>query len=333
MAKKYVRFNYFEVKLVLGKIALEEDLKSVIQEDVTQNYASADLWDMSGFLDHLMTHKNDFRSSYTLGDEIAELEHDSYSFDSRFNLYGFQVAKLRDTNIPSKKKLGKIKEDIMLDDDEYIGEFVSILYDNLYKVVMVQSNLYGLSIKKIEQYLSELRFRYLEDKGNTEQEPFLVRLTPIIDSSKIDLALGADYYRKINIKASDVSLDASMTEDSLISDMRRTLLRTAGVNIEMQISLGSTEKTRSLDETVVRGALEEFKRISPGKRPRIELTMRENEESEIEVINLLEPRMTDRLSIEIEPRTTIAHEYLFDIMKEKYKHKRREVRKVLGIIE
>ncbi|WP_339286656.1 DUF6731 family protein [Paenibacillus sp. FSL R5-0486] len=330
MARKYVRFNYFEVKLVPAKEAFKKQIAEVEREDIT--FSSADLWDMTEFLNFLDSNKENFDTSVLLGDERGELEPGSIIYTEKYKTYGFQLSKLVDTNIPSKKKIGKIKEEIMLEDDEFIGHFVTIIYDDVHKVVMVQSNLYGLSTIQIEQYLTEMRLKFLDEKGYEDDEILAVRLTPILDHTKLKSALQADYYRKLRIKGSDISLDSALDGDSLISDARRTLFKMQGVNIEITVSLGVAEKTASLDEAAVREVLSEFQNIPADQRPKIELTMKEDEEAPIEVINLIEPRMTDRISVEIEPRKTIGHEFLHGKMLEKYITRRSDIRRVLGIV-
>lgn len=324
MPRKYVRFNYFEVQLV----ATDEALRAEYNDDENIPYY-ADPWDMSGFLDFLMTNVETFRTTVPVGDEYAEIEKDTYSYDERRNIYSFQLSKLRESNIPSKKRFGEIKENILLDQDEYIGEFISFIYDNQYQTAIVQSNLYGLSVKQAESVLTELRFRWLDRLGRTEEIPLVVRLVPIIDRSKVERVINADYYKKIRIKAADVMLDAALEENSLISDARRLLNESSGVTIDLTISLGRSERTASLDEATVRNAIRAFQDLDEDVRPQVELTALENEEAEIETINLIEPRMTDRISIEVEPRQTVAHEYLYHTFIDLYDGRRPDVRRVL----
>ncbi len=323
MARKYVRFNYFEVQLVPADTAV---LAEINEEDIPY---TADPWDMSAFLDYLMVHRETFRTTVAVGDEYAEIEKDTYRYDERRDVYSFQLSKLRESNIPSKKRFGEIKEDILLNQDEYIGEFISFVYDNTYQSAIVQSNLYGLSIKQVEHVLTELRFRFLDSQGRTEKDPLVVKLAPLIDRSKITRVINSDYYKKIRIKGSDVMLDAALDENSLLSEARRLLGESSGVNIELTISLGRSERTASLDEETIRRAINHFQQMEGDSRPQIELTALENEEAEIETINLIEPRMTDRISIEVEPRQTVAHDYLYNTFIELYDLRRPDVRRVL----
>ena len=62
----------------------------------------------------------------------------------------------------------------------------------------------------------------------------------------------------------------------------------------------------------------------------MELTALENEEAQIETVNLLEPRMTDRFSINVAPRTTVGHEFLIDeFVHKSFNNRRVDIRRVM----
>lgn len=325
MARKYVRFNYFEVQLVPADLVVRAELDP---ENNALAY-QADLWDMKDFLDYLMLNAETLRTTVAVGDEYAEIEKDTYIYDERRNLYSFQLSKLRENNIPSKKRFGEIRENIFLQQDEYIGEFISFIYDNELRTAIVQSNLYGLTIAQTENVLTQLRFRYLDSLGNTEDTPLIVKLVPVIDGARVRRLMQADYYKKIKIKCADVMLDAAINNNSLVSDARRLLGEAQGVTAELTISLGRSEKTASLNNEVIRNAIRTFEELGEGNRPNIEITALQNEEAEIETINLIEPRLTDRISIEVRPRQTVAHEYLYNTFLETYDRRRGDVRRVV----
>ncbi|ARF69513.1 hypothetical protein B7C51_19345 [Paenibacillus larvae subsp. pulvifaciens] len=324
MAGKYVRFNYFEVLLVPAAIHVRAEL----EEDFEINAAAT--WRMERFLDYLAANHDKFNTNVNVGNEFSEVEKDSIFYDERRGLHHFQLSKLRETNIPSKKRFGEIKEDILLNQDEYIGEFNSIIYDNKYGALIMQSNFYGLTVKQTEQVLTELRFRYLDEIGENEDDPLIVKLAPIIDKSKIDRVMKADYYKKIRIKGSDVMLDANLGENNLLCEARDMLYEISGVNIDISISLGRAEKTASLNDQVVRDALRQFSNVEDEtRRPQVEITALYNEEAETETINLVEPRMTDRIIVDVEPRQTVGHEYLYQQFVVTYDERRSDVRRVM----
>ncbi|WP_200416623.1 DUF6731 family protein [Virgibacillus salexigens] len=323
MARKYIRFNYFEVNLVPAEDAIRRDLNE--DEDIP---FQANVWDMSEFLDYLMVNRREISTTVDIGTEYSEVEKDSYHYDERRDLYSFQLSKLRETNIPSKKKFGEIKEDILLDQDEYIGEFNSIVFDNTYKALIMQSNLYGLSVAQTEHVLTQLRFKYLDRMGRTEEVPLVVKLNPIIDNSKVQKVIESDYFKKIRLKGSDFMMDAALDDDSLLTDARRLLHQSSGLNIDITISLGRTERTSSLNQEYVQSAIRRFEAIGESK-PKMEVTALYDEEADVETINLIEPRMTVRVSVDVAPRQTVGHEYLYQTFLEIFDTQRYELRRVL----
>ncbi|AHL70855.1 hypothetical protein BW16_05445 [Bacillus pumilus] len=325
MARKYVRFNYFEVQLVPADLVVRAELDP---ENNAVEY-QADLWNMENFLDYLMVNAENFRTTVAVGDEYAEIEKDTYTYDQRRNLYSFQLSKLRENNIPSKKRFGEIKESILLQQDEFIGEFNSFIYDNELKTAIVQSNLYGLTIAQTENVLTQIRFRYLDVLGNTEDTPLIVKLVPIIDGARVGRLIQADYFKKIKIKCADAMLDADLNNNTLVSEARRLLNEASGVTAELTISLGRSEKTASLNTEVIRNTIRAFEQLGEGNRPNIEITALQNEEAETETINLIEPRLTDRISIEVPSRQTVAHEFLYNNFLETYDRRRGDVRRVV----
>ncbi|WP_404452383.1 hypothetical protein LG329_18670 [Virgibacillus necropolis] len=331
MSTKYVRFNYFEPQLVpaedlfRAEIQNEGGVEEVFADDIP-----ADRWEMQQVLDYFMVERA-LDTSVEVGDEFAEIEPESIFYRQNHDYYFFQVTKLRDSNIPAKKRMNRIKEDIRLEQDEYIGEFVSILYDNAYGVVAMQSNLYGVSSKQAEVVLTNLRQMYLYENDIDEEIPLVVRLVPIIDNEQINKAVRSDYYKKVRIKGSDYMMDANVGYgDDLLSEAARLVNRVQGVHFDITFSLGRSEKTASLDEENIRELIERYQMIGEEVKPKVELTSLENEDAQIETVNLLEPRMTDRFTINVAPRTTVGHEHLIDeFVHKSFNNRRPDIRRVM----
>lgn len=329
LMRKNIRFNYFQPKLVPARQVLSEEIKGV-EEELEASEFSADIWDMSALLDYIFAGRAGFDISIQVRSEIADFEPKTYSYSEYEDIYGFQLAKNRDTNIPAKRKLGEIKQEIALEDDEYIGEFNSILYDHRNSVLMIQSNPYGLTIKQIEGYFTLLRLSWIEETtGQEESNPLVVKLTTIIDPTKLDRAIGATYYRRIKIRATDQMLDALNDDTTLLSRIRQTVGRSTGINVELVLSVGRTGRTASLDEADIRMTLKKFRTIDSINRPKIDVAVKNSDEDPVEVINLIEPKMTDTIPVKIKPRQTVGHEYLFEEMKRKYMERRLYIARLL----
>lgn len=116
----------------------------------------------------------------------VEIEPGSLKVEDATDIVTFQISKMRSDLLPAKKKIEQQKKDIRLADDEYIGEFTSVLYDDKKSVFMVQSNMYGLTNSQVEEYLTLLRRRVIEETGNGNIEELACELSVIINPCDID---------------------------------------------------------------------------------------------------------------------------------------------------
>ncbi|MEK3955386.1 DUF6731 family protein [Psychrobacillus sp. FSL K6-1464] len=318
MARKYIRFNYFMVNLT--------------PEGLPGNMAGRNIaapWDMKPMLDYLAVGRNVLNGEVDVGVYIADFERETIINVMGSDFYTFQISKLRDTNIPAKKRVGSPKEDINLNHDEYIGEFVTIMFDPTYNTVGVQSNQYSLNIPQIEVYLTELRRRYKQQVGEQEQVPMKVELNPLIDYSKVDTIQDSEIFRKITVKGSSVEADA-LAQHGTLNEVSELLGRLQGLNFELTVSLGQVAKEETLDNEIIQEIVEGFKNIEDEReRPNIEITSREDLESPIEIVNLLTPRLTNKISVVVENRATIGHQLIHTAYMESYLEQRRKIARVI----
>lgn len=330
MARKYVRFNYLEAQLVPAEIAAQTNYED--PEEIVKKGYKASAWDMTDLLDYVQ--RGDMENTtIDVAGEPVEIEPDSI-LEPSDSIRGFQLTKMRETNVPSKKRIGEVSEEIKLKDDEYIGEFVSILYDNRNCVMMVQSNKFSLTIKQIELYLTELRRRYITLAGLLPDPiQWVVKLVPIVDMKRVENVLKAHNYRKMTIRGSDVMLDASLKENGLMSHATRLLMKSSGVTFNISVSMSKAPKTETLDHAAIRELIEEYKDLPDDQKPIVEISQRKDDTDDIEIINLLEPRIYDFISVVMEPRAPIGFMFLYNLMKEKYVERRAYIAKVLLRIE
>ncbi len=62
----------------------------------------------------------------------------------------------------------------------------------------------------------------------------------------------------------------------------------------------------------------------------VEITRKETENSGTELINLLQPKMTDVISLKVKPRTSVSHEFLATNMKETYDKAKSKIYRIVG---
>jgi hypothetical protein len=260
---------------------------------------------------------------------IAEIE--PKSFISEKDTISFQLTKLRDNFLIAKKKPGEEKMDLVLNDDEYIGEFVSLIFNCKNKTMMLQSNMYGLGITKVERYLTLLRRKYLETLNNEDQiNELRCELRIIVDPNKVDEILKAKYFRKVRIKGSDIMMDSFMNSKSMFSKIRNTIGTSKGLNFDISISLNNTDKTKSIDVEEMKKLLNDYKTFEENSdKPMIEITKKDDDDSNTELINLLEPKLTDVIRFTIYSRQSIGHEFLYNEMIKTYRRRHPLIEKIL----
>lgn len=347
---KNIRFNYFQSFLIVDEEVIKrvekdkryienirakfnkkpsEKLKKQLEDEdeIMEQYNrftsyKATTWNMKDILKYI-NDNNMSSTAINIGDIIVEVEPNSIKGIEE-DIIGFQLTKMRDNMLPAKKKVGQTKEEIMLSDDEYIGDFVSILYDVNLNVLMIQSNNYGLTVKQIQKYLTLLRRRYIEEADmNDLIYELACELRILIDPKKVEEILDAKYYRKIRIKGSDFMLDSLLKDNGedykSFSKIRNYLGEKKGVNFDITVSVNSTKKTESLDLEEVEEIVNDFNKITDiENKPTIEVTKKDTDDSNVEVINLLYPRLNSIINFKILARTSVGNDFLYDKMKDSY---------------
>lgn len=317
MPVKNVRFNYFTINLV----------PDVVPPNMQGRILEAP-WNMQPLLDYLSVIGNPINGVINVGEYLAEFDRHTIIHEARQRVYSFQLGKLRENNIPPKKRLGDPKEDLLLEDDEYIGEFVTIVYDETFHTVAVQSNLYSLNINQVERFFTELRRRHKQLVGQPDQTPLHVELKPIVDTEKINMIGNADIFRKINIRGSNIMADA-MARSGTLGEVSEVLGRASGITFELTISMGTAPKAESLDADLIQEIIEGFNQLEDVEKPKVEIAAREDIESPVEVVNLLTPRLTNIIRLHLENRTGIGHEYIHQEFMEKYPAKRTSIARIV----
>ncbi len=357
---KNIRFNYFEVMLtvddvlfatnenVLQKInslkgkkghekddilALEEGI--IIQQEVFENY-QANKWDMSDMLDYYIKRPKT-KTCFLVDDTKFEIEPGSLSYIKKSGIYSFQITKFRDTNIPAKKKEGQAKVDIYLTDEEYIGEFVSILYDKDNYTIMLQSNNYGASVKQVEKYLTALRRNYLIKIKDTECiKELICELRVIVDQAELKSLKKAKYFKDVRLRGADYMIDALLDEKDFMGKIRRHFGNQYGIEIDINISVNTIKRTDSLNQESIIGLIDNYnKKIENCKSveeiiDKFEIKKKEDDNTNVEIVDLINPRMKSSIKFKMEERKSIDQKSLRDEMLVEYDKKRKTIEILLS---
>jgi hypothetical protein len=235
--------------------------------------------------------------------EQARLENAYWDDELGFSFLHF--VRLRDTNIPSKAKTDSQVEPLELEDDEYIGEEVSALYDENNHVIMLQRNKYSLGPEGIEEYLNLL----------WDNENEMIYLRPICPPNAFSLARRASEYRKINIRFADLK---NVNKQSIAQKFKSPLKKIIssfdeyeGLNAQVIITVGNTKNT-SLNDATINDTLDDIEE-NPGYFSRAEIAKKDDEDARVELIDLFAHKAHDFGTFRMERRESLSH---FAIAKE-----------------
>lgn len=134
---KEVKFYYFKLKYLVDGDPVRLDLSDLL-DGIRGRYG-----------------ENDNRYSYEFDYEHSKLAY-VYSPPEDNGNYQLTFERLRGFNYPVRTKLSGNSEGLGLEEDEFLGEEVTVLYDPQYSIMMIQNNRNSLSYKAIELFLNWL---------------------------------------------------------------------------------------------------------------------------------------------------------------------------------
>jgi hypothetical protein len=287
MSYRKVRFEYYQV----------------VYRKKDDNPADRDrLFDLLVWMNKAMKKSLEGRT-YDYRQEQARLEN-AY-WDDELNFYFLHFVRLRETNIPSTAKADSQVVPMELDDDEFIGEEVSALYDENNHVLMLQRNRYSLGPEGIEEYLNLV----WDDENET------IYLRPICPPNAFELARRSSEYRKISIRFADMN---SEKNERLMNRLKSPLKRIIssfdeykGLNAQVIITVGNT-KNSSLDDQTISDTLDDIEN-NPEFFSKAEIAKRDDEDARVELVDLFAHKAHDFATFRMEKRESLSH---FAIAKE-----------------
>ncbi len=136
--KRIVKFSYYKIKLVSIENGHEKDCD----------------YDLTNWLALVSDNSHMYRN-YDLADTKINFQ-ELYNY-SKEDIYVFRAYKLRDNNVPSKIKEGESAEPIELEDNEYIGEDITVLYDWKNSICMIQQNRMSVGVSRLAEWINKTR--------------------------------------------------------------------------------------------------------------------------------------------------------------------------------
>lgn len=291
--QKKVGFNFFR-PVIINEKGEEKlfDFKDVF-EQIRTEYQKAKVKIKAG-LEPL-----DYKIVYKYYDEPARLSEVNIDID---NEYYHLVFERLGYELPKKTTLHGESEVIDLDDDEYIGIDVNVLYDPVHHIFMIQRNRNSLGPTGIEMFLKTIIKSYV-GKINGE-----FSLPIVSDPTAKKRAFNQYAYRKLHIKVTGLKANGLVEK----------FWPTGDKNVEsVEITFNSsTNRNSKIDDDFVKGLLEEY--VDDADVQKLQIRAREKEDSLVEPIDLIDHKLQTFINFNFKKDRQLNPVSVFEKMVERF---------------
>lgn len=225
------------------------------------------------------------------------------NYDADNQVWEIQILHLREKTLPGIADDAGAYELIKLEDNQYPAESTTLMYDQRNHTLYMQRNIYGTSIKALEEYL-----QLLSPKGT------LVALKPVISYAKIGRITTDRMYRKVVLVADSEMLsetDSQQTLGQLISHFSKY----QGKIVRFDLGFGR-QRHGCLNSHETASLIREAYGLNSVQR--LEVKVSDDEDTPFETINLLDDRACYKIAIEYSRSQPITHSRLYRMCLGKY---------------
>lgn len=228
-------------------------------------------------------------------------------------IYTARMFKLRDYNVPSKVKDGEASQEIPLEEDEYIGEDITLLYDRENGVCMFQSNRMSLSVNRVAEWINK-----------DIEENYMVSFRPIIRKPTKNTFTGKQI-RTINVTFANV--EESTTQRSL-GEIIKGIKKFDGVTGQISIGVGR-KKDKGLNQENTLDLIEALNNnreiVSSAK-----VKIRDGDQARVEIVDLFDDVLHDFITYDILYKKPLDFEQAKIKMFERYHAKKNQILELIN---
>ena len=280
---------------------------------IKQEQQGKDVWSVKGKFDieewiNKLDTKNLLMNTIELQNTMARVERTH--FHEAAEVWILKFYKLRDDNIPSIVEENIEAKEIPLKENEYIGEDLYMLYDNVLGVGMVQVNRFSLGLKNLEELLTNI--------WGIEGER--IRLKALLN-----LPDGKNFhgksYRMLEVNFANIDNRLSRSGNSL-GQIMNSFRKFGGVSGTVKISLGRTRQ-----KTLNRGEVEQFITdvMDEASVVGCKMRVRDDDQSPVQVIDLFDNVLSDVIEFKIEKKSIIQFETAEMLMVRSYRERKEQI--------
>lgn len=247
--------------------------------------------------------ETDYKVIYSYNDEPARIA--SITVDPESGIYHLIFERLV-YNLPNKTTLHGESTAVELDEEEYIGHDVSVLYDSHNHIIMIQRNRDSLSPNGIESCLNTL----VINNGICENFDMAI----ITDPNAKRKAFQQHAYRKVHMKVSGAKANGIVEQFSNIIGGGNGDDPNID-NIEIVFNSG-TKRDDEIDNSYAKRLLEEY--IDDDDVKTLKVRGRSEDGQRVETIDLIDHKVQVFDTISIDENRQINPYRIYEIMLELY---------------
>lgn len=307
--KRMVRFQYYQVKYV--------------ELNKSSGSLKKHTFDFSGWAAK-MKEANQMQIAIEVLDCKARIEKIGYSKEN--DVWGMKLFKVRNTNIPSKMKDEEDAHVIALEENEYIGEDMFVLFDQNSGICMIQQNRLSLGVSRLEEFFSVTYNQQVVKKSDYIR----VMIEPIeIKESK---KLRDGRHRTLEIGFANLNEYVENDKDKPLSFLIHPFKNLYGVTGTIKISLGRSKADDSLNKNQIMSLINEIG-LSSNKRfiRNARLKVMEEDDSDVEIIDLFCNVSHDFLEFTLKSQRELEYSTTISGMMNKYNERKEELYRTVGV--
>ncbi len=186
--------------------------------------------------------------NYMINGYKSKLENINLIANEANRYYYLRFVKLKDSFLPLRSYEDRASLPFELNDDEYLGEDVSIIYDSRLNVILLQRNRNSLSANDIEYYLTHFA-REFEIIGESSK----IQLSPVLGGTIPDRTSNIT---KAEFSFANITDYSSNQEETNLLKIIPILRNYGAISAKITISVGHY-KNKRLDNNSVLTAIED----------------------------------------------------------------------------
>lgn len=229
---------------------------------------------------------------------------DGHIYNEKENLHGVCFVNMRGENLPSKVREGVEQEDLDLDDNEYIGEDMYVLYDRTRNIFVSQSNRMSLTINRIAEFINKTK----------EQDETKVGFLPIAKN------LTRKELSKKRVRAIEICCESIYNREKINSDTLKSICdSTANIGCStysFKLSVGRKKKAELSPEESQKIIDDIINRNISVKSAKVSLS--DQLTGDLEYVDLIENRLCSIIECNVGKRERLHLNKIFKEMVNEY---------------